>query len=137
MDVDSVVNCSREIGGFGLTGGCSSYKVGCKNAELAAFEALTVVNANELASNNDVKILLPPCAEGTSHPWGCIKNASQERTWNVKGACIEESRAAAGGRNTGYQHGSQKPAKSQAMKMSSHRGRSSRALGTRGAYEAP
>ena len=67
----------------------------------AACGALTAVDANALASDNVVKILLPPGAVGGTRPVSCVEGAAPGRTWDEKGACMKENEAAAGGRKRG------------------------------------
>ena len=76
-------------------GGGSSPGVGCRNAELAACGALTVVDANALACNS-VEKTLPPGADGGERPGGCAMGAVPKRAWNEKGACTKENGAAGG-----------------------------------------
>ena len=100
MAEDSRVNRSREIGAPGPTGGGSSQRVGCGNAEKAACRALIIVDATAIPSNV-VKILLPPGAEGAARPGNCIKGAAPGRISTVKSACIKENGVAAGERYSG------------------------------------
>ena len=83
------------------TGGSSSQSVGCGNAKLEACEALTVVDANVLATDGAVKMLLRPGAKGAERPESCIEGAGPGRAWNVNGTCMKENGAAAGGRKSG------------------------------------
>ena len=78
VDVESWVNRSRGIGTPGPTGGGGSPGVGRGNTVLAECGALTFVDANVLAS--DLKILLPPDAEGGTLPGSCVEGAVPERT---------------------------------------------------------
>ena len=71
------------------------------NTEPAECGALTVVDANALAMDGAVKTLLPPGAEGAARLESCIEGAGPGRAWNVKGACLKENGAAAGGRKSG------------------------------------
>ena len=89
---------SRSVGAFftpGPTGGGSSPGVSCGNADLAACGALTVVDANALASDSVVQTL-PPSADSGERPGGCAEGAVPGRAWNMKGACMKENGAAGG-----------------------------------------
>ena len=70
--------------------------VGCGNAYLAACKALTVVDANALASNRVLKTLLPPGARGSFSQGGCVQGTAPKRAWTEKDSCIKENRAAGG-----------------------------------------
>ena len=71
------------------------------NTEPVDCGALTLVDANALATDNAVKTLLPPGAEGDARPESGIEGAGSGRAWNVKSACMKENGAAAGGRKSG------------------------------------
>ena len=68
---------------------------------MAACEALTIVDANALASDDVVKILLQPGAEGGTRLGSCVEGAAPKRGWGEKGACMKENGAATGGRIRG------------------------------------
>ena len=95
MDIEPSVVRSGAICVPGPMGGSSSPKVGCRNAKLVTCGALTVVEANALASETIVKTL-PLGAEGGERPGGCAEGAVPGRAWNMKGACMKENGTAGG-----------------------------------------
>ena len=68
---------------------------------MAVCGAFTVVDANAYASDNVVKILLQPGAEGGTRLGSCVECAASKRASGEKGACMKENGAATGGRKRG------------------------------------
>ena len=59
------------------------------------------MDANALARDNVVKILLQPGAKDNTRLGSCVEGAAPKRAWGEKGACMKENGGAAGGRKRG------------------------------------
>ena len=79
MDKEPWVVRSGAVNAIGPTSGGSSPGDDCRNTEPAKCKALTVVNANSLATDGAVKTLLPPGAEGVARLESCVEGAGQGR----------------------------------------------------------